>query len=186
MGWFIHFVWRYCYGFVSSFRCLVFCRLSFCKVLSCWRYDILLIGWLLSATVFIPIYFSFADVLFPYMFLFPYLYRCNALNSSGDIYGVVLLISFFFYPETDLYTDLMNGTWYFWWSDAWFAWFVFRLPSIFYTVIYGYFPQLGLVDSFINRLVDWSIDPSMFDWLVDRPIDRLTHSLIGWLLAERL
>ena len=121
------------------FRCLVFCRLSFCKVLSCWRYDILLIGWLLSATVFIPIYFSFADVLFPFMFIFLiYLYRCNALNSSGDIYGVVLLFSFFFYPETDLYTDLLNGTWYFWWSDAWFAWFVFRLPGIFYTVIYGY------------------------------------------------
>ena len=120
------------------FLCLVFCRLSFCKVLSCWRYDILLIGWLLSATAFIPIYFSFADVLFPSMFLFPYLYRCNALNSSGDIYGVVLLFSFFFYPETDLYTDLLNGTWYFWWSDAWFAWLVFRLPCIFYTVIYGY------------------------------------------------
>ena len=46
--------------------------------------------------------------------------------------------------------------------------------------------HLGSVDSFINRLVDWSIDPSMFDWLVDRPIDRLIHSLIGWLLAERL
>ena len=138
LGWFIHFVWRCCYGFVSFFRCLVFCRPSFCKVLSCWRYDILLIGWLLSATVFIPIYFSFADVLFPFMFLFPYLYRCNALNSSGDIYGVVLLFSFFFYPETDLYTALLNGTWYFWWSDAWIAWFVFRLPGIFYTVIYGY------------------------------------------------
>ena len=56
--------------------------------------------------------------------------------------------------------------------------------------LYGYVRlfalQLGSVDSFINRLVDWSIDPSMFDWLVDRPIDRLTHSLIGWLLAERL
>ena len=56
--------------------------------------------------------------------------------------------------------------------------------------LYGYIRlfalQLGSVDSFINRLVDWSIDPSMFDWLVDRPIDRLTHSLICRLLAERL
>ena len=52
------------------FRFLVFCWPSFCKVLSCWRYDILLIGWLLSAMVFIPIFLSFADVLFPFMFLF--------------------------------------------------------------------------------------------------------------------
>ena len=56
--------------------------------------------------------------------------------------------------------------------------------------LYGYVRlfalQLGSVDSFINRLVDWSIDPSMFDWSVDRPIDRLIHSLIDWFLAERL
>ena len=52
--------------------------------------------------------------------------------------------------------------------------------------LYGYIwlfsLQLGMVDSFINRLVDWSIDPSMFDWLVDRPIDWLIHWLAGcWL-----
>ena len=55
--------------------------------------------------------------------------------------------------------------------------------------LYGYVRsfalQLGSVDSFINRLVDWSIDPSMFDWLVDRPIDRWIDwfiDLIDWLV----
>ena len=52
--------------------------------------------------------------------------------------------------------------------------------------LYGYIRlfalQFGSVDSFVNRLVDWSIDPSMFDWLVDRPIDWLIHWLAGcWL-----
>ena len=47
-----------------------------------------------AATMFIPIYFSLVDVLFPFIFLLSYLYRCNALNSCGDICGVVLLSRF--------------------------------------------------------------------------------------------
>ena len=48
MGWFINFVWWYCYGFVLLFSLLVFSRPSFCQLVTCWRSDLLLLGWLLS------------------------------------------------------------------------------------------------------------------------------------------
>ena len=94
---------------------------------------------------------------------------------------------FFFLPQD----------WLVYWPVEWYMvflmiWCLICLICVTFAryFLYGYTRlfalQLGSVDSFINRLVDWSIDPSMFDWLVDRPIDRLTHSLIGWLLAEGL
>ena len=48
MGWLINFVWWYCYGFVLLFSLLVFSRPSFCQLVTCWRSDLLLLGWLLS------------------------------------------------------------------------------------------------------------------------------------------
>ena len=184
MGWFIDFVWWYCYGF-SFFRCLVFCRVSFCKVLSCWRSDILLIGWWLSATVFIPIYFSFADVLFPFMFLFPYLYRCNALNSNGDIYGVVLLFRFSFTQRLTciltcwmvhgIFDDMMLGL-----LD------LCSVCQIFSIRLYTFSCSAIRIGWQLHQSIGWLIDRSVDVWLIGWSTDRLTHSLIGWLLAERL
>ena len=48
MGWFINFVWWYCYGFVLLFSLLVVYRPSVCQLVTSWRSDFLLLGWLLS------------------------------------------------------------------------------------------------------------------------------------------
>ena len=169
-------------SFRDFFRCLVFCRLSFCKVLSCWRYDILLIGWLLSATVFIPIYFSFADVLFPFMILFRYLYRCNALNSSGDIYGVVLLFSFFFTPRLTcilpcwmvpgIFDDMMFGL-----LD------LCSVCQVFSIRLYTFFFSSIRIGWQLHQSIGWLIDRSVDVWLIGWSSDRSIDSFIDWLVV---
>ena len=92
-----------------------------------------------------------------------------------------------------VFVFLLPRDWPVYWLDEWYMVFLMIwclvclicVPFARY-FLYGYIRlfalQLGSVDSFINRLVDWSIDPSMFDWLVDRPIDWLIHWLAGcWL-----
>ena len=39
------------------------------------------------------------------------------------------------------------------------------------------------IDWFINRLIDWRIDPSLIDWLIDRSINRLIDWSFGWWLT---
>ena len=182
MGWFIDFVWRYCYGFVSFFRCLVFCRLSFCKVLSCWRYDILLIGWLLSATVFIPIYFSFADVLFPLMFLF--LICTDAMHWIRVVISMVLFCCFRFsftqrltciltwWMVHGIFDDLMLGL-----LDLCSVCQVFSIRL--YTVICSAIRIGWQLHQSIGWLIDWSVDVWLIGWSTDRSID----SFIDWLVV---
>ena len=87
-----------------------------------------------------------------------------------------------------VFVFLLPRDWPVYWPDEWYMVFLMIwclvclicVPFARY-FLHGYIRlfalQLGSVDSFINRLVDWSIDPSMFDWLVDRPIDWLIHWL---------
>ena len=171
----LHFVFRF---LVSSWP-------SSCKVLRCWRYDILLIGWLVSVMVFIPIFVVRRCVISIYVFSLFVQMQCSKFKWW---YLWCCFAVFVFLLPRDWLVD-WPVEWYMVLLMIWCLVCLICVPFAKY-FLYGFIRlfslQLGLVGSFINRLVDWSTNPSMFDWLVDRPIDRLIHSLIGWLLAERL
>jgi len=185
MGWFIDFVWRYCYGFVSFFRCLVFCRLSFRKVLSCWRCDILLIGWLLSATVFIPIYFSSADVLFPFM-IFSLFVQMQCIEFEWWYLWCCFAVFVFLLPRDwpvhwhtltcwmvhGIFDDLMLGL-----LNLCYVGQVFSIRL--YTVICSA-TRIGWQ---LHQSIGWLIDRSVDVWLIGWSTDRSIDSFIDWLVV---
>ena len=76
----------------------------------------------------------------------------------------------------------VNGTWYCWWSDAWFAWFVFRLPSIFYTLYTVIFSSIRIGWQ-LHQSIGWLIDQSVDIWLIGWSTDRSIDSFIDWLVV---
>ena len=147
-------------------------------MISCWLVD------------YCPQRFSFR-----YIFRSPMCYFCffffictDAMHWIRDVISIVSFCCFRFSLPRE-WPAYCRVEWYLVIVMIWCLVCLICVPFARY-FLYGYIRlfalQFGSVDSFINRLVDWSINPSMFDWLVDRPIDRLIHSLIGWLLAERL
>ena len=111
-------------------------------------------------------------------FLSSYLYGSDALNSSGGIAMALFCCFRFSFPQR-LSCWTVHGTV----DDLMFCCLLALCPvcQIFFIRLFAL--ELGLIDRFINRLIDWLIDPSMFDWLVDRPIDRSIDSFIHSLAA---
>ena len=148
------------------FRFLVSCWLSFCKWISCWGYDIWLIGWLLSAMVFIPICFR-PQMRYFHLFFFSLFVQMHCSAFAWCYLWHCFAVFLFLLPRDWLVDWPIES--YMVLLMIWCLVCLICVPfaEYFCTVIYGYYP-------------------SMFDWLVDRPIDRSVHLLIGWLLAERL
>ena len=78
--------------------------------------------------------------------------------------------------------------WYCWRYDVLLlAWLFSCLQMVLYMAVCWYalfFAVLAWIelDWFINRLIDWRIDPSLTDWLIDRSINRLIDWSLGcWL-----
>ena len=121
MGWFINFVWWYCYGFVLLFSLLVFSRPSFCQLVTCWRSDLLLLGWLLSC---FPNYIRCGCLLICFVFVL-----LNWIEIDWFINRSIGWIDWLIDWSTDRSIDWLLD----WLFADWLWWFI---PSVSFVVLF--------------------------------------------------
>ena len=98
----------------------------------------------------------------PFVWLFLFLVDFH-LPVTELLYGIV--------------DDLISCCWLGWCHVCHFTYDCLLICFVFFFVL-----AWIEIDWFINRLIDWLIDPSMIGWLIVRPIDRSIDWLIGcWL-----